>query len=169
MVTLRINRMRDQCGGGSLSHKHSGGLCNKHSGSLHHQQDGQELDQTKLYSALSMSSQSIPKSTKRQGPSSSSWSRMCYSFIGWGQPSSIAVTGRFWGFGMLRLGEFFQVLQVVASTKWVASFQSPCSLYPFSYPVFPPLHPSSLFLSTFNLHLFFTSVATAWLAGSQLM
>ncbi|EDR07040.1 uncharacterized protein LACBIDRAFT_299335 [Laccaria bicolor S238N-H82] len=37
-----------------------------------------------------VASQSIPKS---QGPSSSSQTRMCYPFIGWGWPSSIVTGG----------------------------------------------------------------------------
>jgi len=54
----------------------------------------------------------------------------------------------------LRLGEFFRIFQLVASTKRVVSFQSPIVFTPFlTIPVFPPLHPSSVLLSTFNLLL----------------
>ena len=135
--------MRDQHSGGSSSHKRGGDSCNRHCGTLHHQHDDQNSHQTKLHSALSMSSQSIPKSTKRWGPSSSSQSRMRYSFIGWG---SITVTGGFWRFGMLRLGEFFWIFPQLASwlspqSRWssVVFFQPLSSSYhPLLFPQLPP-------------------------------
>ena len=65
-------------------------------------------DRTTQPTFTSVVSQSIPKPRQRQGPSSSSESRMCYSFIIWGRPSSIVVTGgcdKVLGIGM---GEFFR-------------------------------------------------------------
>jgi len=56
---------------------------------------------------------------------------------------------------MLRLGEFFRVLQLVASTKRVVSFQSPSSPYPFSYhprlPSPPPVFPLPVYFQRASL------------------
>ena len=118
-------------------------------------------DQTTQRTFTSVVSQSIPKQTQRQSPSSSSESKMCYSFIIWGGPSSIVVTGgcdKVLGIGM---GEFFRFFldRRVGCLHKAGGGVFPAPL--FSPPLFLPSpsylpaspRPCSRLLSDFLLHI----------------
>ena len=118
-------------------------------------------DQTSQRTFTSVASQSIPKPTQRHNPSSSSQSRMCYSFIIWGRPSSIVVTGgcdKVLGIGM---GEFFRFFLdwPVGCLHKAGGGASPAPLFspplfllsPSSLPASP--RPCSRLLSDFLLHI----------------
>ena len=116
-------------------------------------------DQTTQCTFTSVVSQSIPKQTQRQ---SSSESKMCYSFVIWGRPSSIVVTRgcdkvlKLEGLGWVSSFGFSLIGESVASTmRVVESFQPPSSLHPSSYhpllPSPPPLVPAPVY---FQIHFF---------------
>ena len=89
-----------------------------------------------------MVSQSIPNQTQRQSPSSASQSRMCCSFIIWGRPSSIIVTGGCDKVG-IGMGEFFRFF-----LNWRVGCLHKAGGGAFPAPLFSPplflLSPSSL-------------------------
>ena len=113
---------------------------------------------------MSVASQKNPQLTQRQGPSGSSQSRMCYSFIDWGRPCSVVVTGGcdkvLGGLGWVSFSSLSLDGQlVVSTTRVMKSSQPPSSPQPPSYlPLLrfppPPLFPPSVY---FKL-LFFTSL-----------